>query len=676
MKTLHRLSVLSASLLGLCTSMTYAQNDTVELQTIVVSAAGYEQKIADAPASITVIDRQQLEQKNYSDITDVLRDIPGVVITGSGSTLDVSIRGMGSAYTLFLVDGKKQDSRAARPNGDDYGLEKGILPPLQSIERIEVIRGPMSSLYGSDAMGGVVNIITKKVPTKWSGSFEAATIAQDNSQAGDSRDFNLYVAGPLTEALALQLSAGSYFREEDGFVDGFSQTKRERLNSRWTYVVNDQHDIAIEANTSKQVGQDTVGKTVATGGTDGKQRFYRNVFSFNHHGRYRSNLESQSYLQYEDSTNPDRENTVLGTKGIDLKVLTANSQWNWSLGAHKLTGGVYFKNEELNDQGTNRNPHANVTEFSRWSAALFLEDTWNIVNQFDLTSGLRLDHDEKYGSNFSPRLYGVYHLNDAFTLKGGVSTGYKQPDLRSSSSGFYQVTGGGGSPTSYGRAIIRGNENLKPEKSMTSELALIWKGEQMGASLTAYYTQFKDKITEIRSCSTDATGTANRNNVAVWSCFDGGLPFYFISDRINVDEAIMQGVEATFDAQLTDWATFKANYTYTKTEQKTGDFKGQPLNKMPKDMFNLSLDLNPTDQLNLWTRYHYQGQASAYLSRTSMSEKTSGYGFYDMGLNYKFNRYLTAKLGIYNLFDKQVTTQDNGAVLDGRRYSLGFVSYF
>ncbi|MFZ6044403.1 TonB-dependent receptor plug domain-containing protein, partial [Vibrio natriegens] len=86
----------------------------------------------------SVISRDELEKRYYRDVTDALRDVPGVVITGGGDTTDISLRGMSSKYTLILVDGKRQSSRETRPNSDGPGIEQGWLPPLQAIERIEV----------------------------------------------------------------------------------------------------------------------------------------------------------------------------------------------------------------------------------------------------------------------------------------------------------------------------------------------------------------------------------------------------------------------------------------------------------------------------------------------------------------------------------------------------------
>lgn len=677
-------SALSLSILSVIASVASANDKKIssiseptKLETIVVTAAGYEQDVSKAPASMTVITQKELETRQYNDITDVLRNTPGVVVSGAGSAQTISIRGMGSSYTLFLVNGKRQYSKDVNPNGDDSGFEKNILPPISAIERIEVIRGPASTLYGSDAMGGVINIITKKVSDEWSGTVELGTILQDSNHSGEIKNGSVYLTGPLIEnKLGMQLGLNKQKREEDSYVGGFRGTEIESLNSRLTYLINDQHDLEFEANFTKQESESTAGKTILNTGADSYGRNYREVFGLTHNGTYSDILNSSSYIQYEKSKNPDRKNATSGLSGIELETWLANSQWNWQLSNHNLISGVYFKNESLVDSATNQNADMPITELERWAFAVFAEDTWSITDTFNLTTGLRYDHDENYDGNFSPRVYGVYNPTDAWTFKGGVSTGYKQPDLRQSSSEVHSVTG-------KGSAFIMGNDNLKPEKSVSYELGTAWQGDKSKASLTAFYTEYKDKITEVRDCSSP---NGNNSDSATWACVDpfgridaatGNVRLWnFISSRINVDEATMQGVEASFDTELAEGVNLNTNYTYTETEQKSGDLKGQPLNQIPKHMFNATVDYNLNDALDVWTRLHYRSETSSYLGRTSMSEPTPAYQFLDVGFNYQFTPSLKGKFGVYNLLDEKAEDADGDQVLDGRRYGISFVANF
>lgn len=677
-------SALSLSILSAIASFTYANeekispvSEPVKLETIVVTAAGYAQDVSKAPASMTVITSEELAARQYNDITDVLRNTPGVVVSGAGSAQTVSIRGMGSGYTLFLVNGKRQYSKDVNPNGDDSGFEKNILPPMASIERIEVIRGPASTLYGSDAMGGVINIITKKVSDEWSGTVELGTVLQDQGNSGDIKNGSVYLAGPLiANKLGMQLGINKQEREEDSYVGGFRGTEVESLNSRFTYLINDNHDLEFEANFTKQESESTAGKTILSTGADSYGRNYREVFGLTHNGHYSDLLNSSSYIQYEKSKNPDRKNSTSGLSGIELETLLANTQWNWQLSNHNLISGLYFKNESLVDSATNQNADMPVTELERWAFAVFAEDTWSITDTFNLTTGLRYDHDENYDGNFSPRLYGVYNPTDAWTFKGGVSTGYKQPDLRDSSSDVHSVTG-------KGSAFIMGNDNLKPEKSLSYELGTAWQGDKAKASLTAFYTEYKDKITEVRDCSSP---NGSNTNSATWACVDpfgridaatGNVRLWnFISSRINVDKATMQGVEASFGTELAEGVNLNTNYTYMETEQKSGDLKGQPLNQMPKHMFNATVDYNINDALDVWTRLHVRSETSSYLGRASMSKPTPAYQFLDVGFNYNFTSTLKGKFGVYNILDKKAENADGDQILDGRRYGISFVANF
>lgn len=115
---------------------------------------------------------------------------------------------------------------------------------------------------------------------------------------------------------------------------------------------------------------------------------------------------------------------------------------------------------------------------------------------------------------------------------------------------------------------------------------------------------------------------------------------------------------------------------FTDTEIKSGEFKGRPLNEMPEHMFNITIDYDINDALNIWSRLHYRGETSAYLSRTSMSNPNPGYEFLDVGFNYQFTSNLKGKFGVYNLLNEKAENADGDQLLDGRRYGISFVANF
>ena len=182
-----------------------------------------------------------------------------------------------------------------------------------------------------------------------------------------------------------------------------------------------------------------------------------------------------------------------------------------------------------------------------------------------------------------------------------------------------------------------------------------------------FHTVYKDKIAEDRFCT--SPNAANNNDVANYACNFGGNNFYFLSTTRNIDKAVIQGLEFTLDYAITDDLSWMSSYTFTDSEQKSGEFKGEPLNKQPRHMFNTNLDWQVTDKLNLWSQYNYRSRTSDYLSRTSMSEGTPGYGFVDIGAVYGLSRNVDLTAGLYNVANKEVANDDYEVVLDGRRRS-------
>ncbi|ENX58824.1 MULTISPECIES: ligand-gated channel protein [Acinetobacter] len=663
-QSLLTISVLSGMMAVAHAAETQTNKDAVQLDKIVVTASGFEQDIKKAAASISVLTQEQINKKAYRDVTDALKDVPGVVVTGGGSSSDISIRGMGSAYTVIMVDGKKVNTRSVRPNSDNSGIEQGWLPNIGAIERIEVIRGPMSGLYGSDAMGGVINIITKKNVTEWTGSIKLDTTLQENSDSGNQYQTNAYIAGPLIANLLSFKANGLYSqRDEDKIYGGYSKQKIRAGGAAFSLTPNDDHTIDLEYQRSIQNRDATVGKSISPVQT-GRNKpansltdYYRTEYSLTHRGKIGA-VETHSYIQREENENPSRNMEATNT--------TFNTINKINFDRHSLSfGGMYLK-EELDDKGNQLSVGGAkpVSNLDRYSWALFAENAWNIVDDFTLTTSLRLDKDEKFGDHWSPKVYGVWGLNDNWVIKGGVSTGYKTPALRATVAEWGQATGGGQS-----KGVIVGNPDLKPEKSVNYEVSFNWDNlDNLTAGLTLFNSEFKDKITEVRTCQ--------GKNVGALECDWLGEKFDFVSLRENVDKASMRGAEATFGWKVLPNVNLSANYTFTDTEQKSGVNKGKPLNEMPKHMFNTTADWEINDQFSSWGRINYRSKTSDYLSRTAMAKGKPAYTMVDVGVNYKPTQNIAVAAGIYNLFDKEIDTATYNYVLDGRRYNLGVTYSF
>ena len=648
------------------------QENLTKLETIVVTTAGgFEQNIADAPASISVITGEELQKKSYTDVIDAVKNMPGVSVQGGGNNKEITIRGMGASYTKYLVNGRPVSAgRTVNGNGTDGGKIGAYLPPIDMIERIEVVRGPMSSLYGSDAMGGVINIITKKASSSdWHGSISPEYTKSDNDYANDSYGVGFYATGPLIkDKLSLSLDGNFQGNDESDYIGGEgqksgsseSEKKVKKLGTELVWSVDENNDIGLRYDFSGQQYTTTLGKSVGTAAEASINENEKEMYTLTHKAHY-DKFILDSYFQ-DEKTKKVYSGAVADRKQEDLKVF--NTQGTFFLGDHTLTVGGQYQTEEITDTTNGLASVTGVTSLERWLFALYAENEWNITDDFALTLGARFNKDQYFGGEITPRIYGVYHLTDALTLKGGVSTGYKQPTISQISEGF-------GSRTGKGSGVIIGNPNLSPEKSTSYELGFNFSDPSLGlnTSLMVFKSDFKDKIVEDRLCETP--GTTNSSPVEDWKCEANGKPYRFVSQMMNVSDAEMKGVEFTLDYDLLDNLSASTSYTYTESEQKSGEFKGQPLNKMPKHMLNIGLDYDVSDRWNTWMDYNYRGKTSDYLSRTSMASGTPAYGTFDAGAVFKASEKLSLTAGVYNLANKEITNGEYDIVLDGRRYTVG-----
>lgn len=654
----HRLHI-SAATLVMAVSLHSAANAADDLQStdadqIVVTASNREQQVKEAPASISVITREDLERLPYREVTDALLEIPGVTVTaGEGNSRDISIRGMSPQYSLILVDGKRLSSRESRTNGGNVS-EGGLLPPLEAIERIEVVRGPMSSLYGSDAMGGVVNVITRRIADEWNGSMRINGTLQTDGDHGNSADGNFYLSGPVTSGLGLQLMGSLNRRVEDDVIGGTPERMDETIASKLGFGLGANHDLLLEGGYYRQKVIETAGRTFeasedAPVGTQSTQTQNRYVASLSHTGRW-GFATSESYVQYEDAEHVEGEKRIKNT--------VAQSIWTAPLPSNILTLGGFFRNEDLTDLTSNRLPGSTTTGTTRTNWAVFAENELSLLDGFSLTGGIRLDDDEQYGSHWTPRIYAVWSITPQFTLKGGYSEGFRAPNLRQTLADWGQGSRGG---------TIYGNPDLEAETSRTVEAALLFDGMDVQASVTAYDTRFNDKITRVTCLAANA-----------W-CVDEPLSSIGRppTTYVNVDEARIRGIEATIDLALLPTLRLNASGTLTDSEQLTGDNAGAALNDTPKQQASGSLNWRPNERFSTYIRAIFRGEEAVTEAQISGENiVAASYTTVDIGASYRLSPAFTLHGGVQNVLDKRLTYEDYAYVIDPARVWLGVTSRF
>ncbi|MDR5906608.1 TonB-dependent receptor domain-containing protein [Franzmannia qiaohouensis] len=662
-------------------SLTAVADESPRLDSIVVTAAGFEQALTDAPASISVVTREELERKRFSNVADAIADVPGVdVRSGTGKTggLNIGIRGMPSAYTLILIDGRRQnDAGDVTPNG--FGeTSTSFMPPLSSIERIEVIRGPMSTLYGSDAMGGVINIITRPVSDTWTGNLSIDSTFQQDRDAGNSQTLNLYTSGPLIEdVLSLQLRGRLFDRDssERLIEDGSGRDPRpsegriHSLGGRLTLTPADSHALWLDLERSRQVYDNSDSRLGTRDGTDrsgnpdpgtasgyrDELRFQRDQVAVGHRGRFAAGtLESsltRSTTETLGRTIPGDETgqayvgfpTIVVGEDRDLETTSTilDSKFVAPLGDHMLTLGGQWHDAELTDGLAS-------DDFDQTSWALFVEDEWWLRNDLALTLGGRYERHDAFGGNVSPRGYLVWNTTDHWTLKGGISRGYRTPSLNDLHPGINGVTG-------QGDTLTIGSPDLQPEKSTNYEIGAAYDNlNGFSANATLFYNEFDDKI-----ASTEPTFISGRP----------GVPDGEYSQQVNIDEARTQGLELSTRYRFAPAWSLSGGYTYTDTEITSGESQGLVLSNTPKHKLTASLTWDVNERLSTTlegeyyaSRERFPGGLPTSGQNLSLYEqvgnKLDGYELFNLRASYQVSDSVRLTGTVYNLLDKDFGKAD------------------
>ncbi|TCK19167.1 vitamin B12 transporter [Thiogranum longum] len=498
--------------------------ETVNGDTVVVTATRTAQTANEALASVQVIHRAEIERAQANDVAELLRFLAGVDIGrsgGPGQQTSVFIRGAESNHTLLLIDGVKVNDATV-----GSAAWQNIDPAM--IERIEVVRGPRSSLYGSEAIGGVIQIFTRK-PTagvSQSGSFGVGT---NNTVRGDAR-----VAGTGDKFRA---SAGLSFQGTDGYQTLISATGDRGYSN-----------MSLDFDFGADLG--AVDMAFSTWASKGKTEYY-DFFAAPLDQDYSNRVTAVTL-----SANPaDIWSSTLRLSYTADRLeqnqssdLSATARWaaDWQndvqIGeAQLLTVGAYLANENVDSAS-----FGTVVKEDKNIRAVFGQDQI-VLGNTSLLLAARYTDDEIFGNETTWNTTLGYRFTDSTSVYASVGTGFKAPS-------FFDLFGFGG------------NAGLDPEKSTNYEMGVkhhIDTGQQI--SVTAFQNEIDDLISFV-----DPDG------------FLGPVP----GQNVNVDEARIRGVEVEYRYAMGDWSGH-VSATYQDPEDRN---TGEQLARRAKKSFSATLD--------------------------------------------------------------------------------------
>jgi len=663
-------------------AMTLAPAYADPLPEIIVTADRVEEPIGQTGASVTVIRAVEVEKLGTKGVADVLRGVAGLDVDeagGVGGVTQVRLRAANPGQTLVLIDGV----RVGNPTATDGSLDFGNLSAVD-IERIEILRGPQSALYGSDAMGGVINIITRKggktprrTVTLEAGSYGTLSTRATMSGGDDRWTYSLGVSALHSDGFPRY---GYRIDRPIVIGDGVTPlpslpvddpTDKGGLSGRFSYRASD--NVTIDFGFSafgNALRFDNPGALLPA-----------DVFSSYNHSRVllgdafvRANIDSfggmlkSQITAYGNVTRNDVweteacydgnfaypfpalfncRNSYLGTRE------GAEYQGNLNVGPFgALVFGARTETETANET---QSPDPGDGSFTPIAArqvtnSIYAEHRIDLFQRLDLTLGGRVDAIEGGRTFETWRATAAYHIDETGTkLRASAGTGAKVATL-------------------YQRFSVYGTSDLAPEQSLGFDAGVDQKlfGDQLTVSATAFTTRFRDLIDygNVSSCSpTQIAG--------------------FLGCYYNVGRAQMQGVELSAEATLSP-GVLRAKATYTYTDARDlgavggGDLDaGLQLYRVPRNKGSLSLIYDGVPNLELEPRLSLVGQRlDEFFNTTNFSSQNvslAPYAKLDFLANYKVNDNLTMFGRIENLTDARYEEVYNYGVA-GRSYYAG-ISY-
>ena len=716
-------------------------NAQEELGEIRVTA---ENQVKQSLGVSVVTEKDLTKRPAINDISDVLRTMPGVNLTGNSATgqrgnkRQIDIRGMGPENTLILVDGKPVTSR----NAERYGVRgernsrgDSNWVPTEAIESVEVLRGPAAARYGSGAMGGVVNIITKPVTNDLHGSVSYYTNQPEDNKEGATNRVGFNLSGALIKDVLQFRLYGNWNKTQaddvgingDPAIAGREGVRNKDINGRLVWNINKDNKLTLDSGFSRQgnvYNGDTQNssrglynnanypetRTLAANKAE-TARLYRQNYALTYEGKF-DRFDNKTYVTFDKTKNSrlpeflaggpegsyastsDFKDSVLkntrfssefyipftlgveqmltvGFEGAHSSLDDASSMTQLLGGRRDRSGRVVYDLPETLPSGVS-NVRGGHSSQSEW--AVFVEDNIFATKSTVLTPSLRYDYNTYSGSNVSGGLNFIQGLSGHWKIKGGIARAYKAPNLYQTNPNYLLFTLGQGCPTYVPNGktcYFQGNSEIKPETSWNKEIGIEYDKEGLLASVAYFRNDYRNKIVS----DAEFIGYSNIGNyVYKWG---------------NANRAVIEGLEGNLTLPLIeDKLSWVNNFTYMhKTKNKD---TGNPLSIVPKYTLNSSLSYQITDALDAMLTYTQYGKQTSrknpenrmengnnsHVNQLVNSSDIGSYAVWGLSAGYNWKNAVSIRIGVNNLFDKRIYRSSSSTNYNAHTYNEPGRAYY
>lgn len=565
---------------------------TEQLDDVVITATGTPHTLKNVPVQTEIISRKQIEQLGAASFEDILSQLSsGFDFNAGDMGSQMTLNGLGNNYILIMIDGK-------RLNGDNGGEnDLGRIDP-HNIDHIEIVKGAGSALYGSDAMAGVINIITRRHD-------DQALYLENTTRGGSYMDLRQHNSvgfsiGKFTSLTTFQLQHTDGWQntsEEDPAQTEFhiydSRNKtvnmytNGQLSQRITYTPSDRLSFtadgylyrkrifrptngrypSCDVNTFDMKYRDegtSIGTEYKLNGTDritldaswDRHAYYYHYTDTTLEEGYDPNGNYTPYYPYfpdQEHLQSDQQRTMAELKGIFSLPLS-----------NLLSAGAEYRYDYLNAPMRVKGGQADD-----WTAALYVQDEFTALDWLNVTAGLRLIENKAFGFHATPKVSAMFKAGD-FRLRTGWSKGFKSPTPKEQGYHYLRTMGA----TTF---FYMGNPNLKPQTSEYLSAGIEFSHGGLSASVTGYRNELDNMITLV--------------NVPLSSIPAGEAPEYMgdgsgaITPRMymNMEDARTMGVDAALTWRITSDITLGGSYSYLDTKAHIYDSKHDRLNEVTID---------------------------------------------------------------------------------------------